>query len=82
MPDELNVEVAEALEAGAIEEVDEAQTRWRGPIEIAEAILLAIVAVATAWSGYQAARWDGRQAELNGRASTIRIEADEATTLG
>ena len=82
MPEELNVEVAEALEAGAIEEVDEAQTRWRGPVEISEAILLAIVAVATAWSGYQAARWDGRQAELYGHASTVRIEADEATTLG
>ena len=51
-------------------------------VEIIEAILLAAVAIATAWSGYQAARWDGRQAELYGHASTIRIQADEATTLG
>jgi hypothetical protein len=35
-------------------------------IEILEAILLAVVAVATAWSGYQTARWDGRQAHLYG----------------
>jgi len=82
MPEELNAEVAEVLEVGTLEEIDGARTRWREPVEIAEAVLLAIVAVATAWSGYQAARWDGRQAELYGHASTIRIEADEATTLG
>jgi hypothetical protein len=29
-------------------------------IEIGEAFLLAIVAVATAWSGYQTGKWDGR----------------------
>jgi len=46
------------------------------------ALLLAIVAVATAWSCYQAARWDGRQAELYGEASTIRIDADQQLTLG
>jgi predicted dehydrogenase len=51
-------------------------------VEILEALLLAIVAVATAWSGYQAARWDGRQAELYGEASTIRIDTDQQLTLG
>jgi hypothetical protein len=45
-----------------------------------EALLLAVVAVATAWSGYQAAKWDGRQAELYGEASTIRIDADQQLT--
>jgi hypothetical protein len=38
-------------------------------IEILEAILLAIVAVATAWSGYETGRWDGRQAHLYGLSS-------------
>jgi hypothetical protein len=33
-------------------------------------------------SGYQAARWDGRQALLYGRSSTIRIQADVKLTLG
>jgi hypothetical protein len=28
-------------------------------LEVFEAIVLALVAVTTAWSGYQAARWDG-----------------------
>jgi hypothetical protein len=51
-------------------------------VEIVEAIVLAVVAVATAWGGYQAARWDGRQAELYGESSTILVEADQALTLG
>jgi hypothetical protein len=45
-------------------------------LEIAEAIVLAVVAVATAWSGYQAALWTGGQAELYGLASRYRIQAD------
>jgi hypothetical protein len=57
--------------------------RWQDDvIEVVEAVLLALVVVATAWSGYQAAKWDGRQTQLYGRASTIRIQADELTTLG
>jgi hypothetical protein len=83
MTDELNAEVAGALtEGAAVESLDGGPEPWRERVEIVEAILLAIVAVATAWSGYQAARWDGRQAELYGMASTTRIRADEATTIG
>jgi len=49
-------------------------------IEIAEALVLAIVAVATAWSGYQAARWTGYQVERYGEASRLRVEAEGAAT--
>lgn len=49
-------------------------------IEIAEALILAIVAVATAWSGYQAARWTGYQAERYGEANRLRVEAEGAET--
>jgi len=49
-------------------------------VEIAEALVLAIVAVATAWSGYQAARWTGYQAERYGVASRLRVEAQGAET--
>jgi len=49
-------------------------------VEIAEALVLAIVAVATAWSGYQAARWTGFQAERYGEASRLRVEAEGAQT--
>ena len=51
-------------------------------IEILEAILLAIVAVATAWSGYQTARWDSRQAFLYGNSSKQRFLADQRATRG
>src|SRR5258708_461792 len=51
-------------------------------LEIFEAIVLAVVSVTTAWSGYQAARWDGRQNFLYGRATRLRIEAQGAATLG
>jgi hypothetical protein len=44
--------------------------------------VLAVVAIATAWSGYEAARWDGRQAELYGEDAAIRIRADQLLTLG
>lgn len=49
-------------------------------LEIAEALVLAIVAVATAWSGYQAARWTGYQAERYGVANRLRIEAAASET--
>ena len=51
-------------------------------VEILEAIVLAVVAVATAWSGYQAAKWDGRQAHLYGLSSRYRFEGSEASTRG
>jgi hypothetical protein len=49
-------------------------------IEILEAIILALVAVATAWSGYQAAQWDGYQAELYAEANILDIEAASLIT--
>jgi hypothetical protein len=49
-------------------------------IEILEAVLLAIVAVATAWSGYQTARWDGRQAHLYAVSSKDRALSTKAAT--
>lgn len=45
-------------------------------VEIAEALVLAIVAMATAWSGYQAALWTGHQAERYGEASKLRVQAE------
>jgi hypothetical protein len=80
MSEDLNREIAESMvspEGGR-----PTKTGWEQTVEIIEAFLLAIVAVATAWSGYQAARWDGRQAELYGESSTMRNEADQALTLG
>ena len=47
-------------------------------LEIVEALVLAIVAIATAWSGYQAALWTGHQSELYGQASKLRVQAEGA----
>jgi hypothetical protein len=44
-------------------------------LEIVEAIVLALVAVTTAWSGYQAALWNGRQDELYEQSTKLRVEA-------
>jgi hypothetical protein len=44
-------------------------------LEIAEAMLLAVVAITTAWSGYQSALWAGHQSELYGQASKLRVQA-------
>jgi hypothetical protein len=82
MPEDLNAEIAETLAVEDGRARAAAKTRADAAGEIVEAFLLAVVAIATAWGGYQAARWDGRQAELYGRSSTIRNEADQALTLG
>lgn len=49
-------------------------------LEIVEAVVLAVVAIATAWSGYQAALWTGHQSELYGQASKLRVQAEGAAT--
>src|SRR5438552_15831674 len=50
-------------------------------IEIIEAVILALVAVATAWSGYQAAKWAGNRAEQYAEASRLRVTAECLATL-
>jgi hypothetical protein len=82
MPDDLNAEIAVGLTETGEERDGPSRRRRDVIIETLEALLLAVVAVATAWSGYQAARWDGRQAELYGEDSAIRIRADQLLTLG
>lgn len=71
-----NIEVAHHLSAHKAS--SHSAEHWL--LETLEAIVLAIIAISTAWSGYQAALWTGRQAELYGLASRFRIEAESATT--
>ena len=47
-------------------------------IELAVTIILVLAAVATSWSGYQAARWHGEQAAGTNRTGAIRFEAARA----
>jgi hypothetical protein len=51
-------------------------------LEFTEATVLAIVAIATAWGGYQAALWSGHQSELYGQASKLRVEAGSEQDQG
>src|ERR1700716_2245122 len=57
---------------------DDRHERW---IEIVEAVVLAAVAVATAWSSYQAAKWDARSAEHYNLASRTSVASQGKTTL-
>jgi hypothetical protein len=59
---------------------DTSQSRWE-VIEIIEALILALVAVATAWSGYQAAEWAGRRAQDYSKADRLRVTAEGLATL-
>ena len=49
-------------------------------LESVEAVVLAIIAILTAWSGYQAALWNGHQAELYSIAGKLRVQSEGATT--
>jgi hypothetical protein len=55
--------------------------RKRDWVEVGATILLALAAVATAWSSYQATRWNGEQAKTSGRVNKTRIEAARASDL-
>jgi hypothetical protein len=71
-----NIELANLL----TERKESSQTFGHAILEIAEALVLAVVAIATAWSGYQAALWTGHQSELYGQASKLRVQAEGAAT--
>jgi hypothetical protein len=60
--------------------VDQAAHR-RDWVEVGATILLALAAVATAWSSYQATRWNGEQAKTSSRVNKTRIEAARASDL-
>jgi hypothetical protein len=49
--------------------------------EIVSTTLLALAAVAIAWSGYQSTRWNGEQAKAASQTNLIRIEAARAQGL-
>jgi len=52
--------------------------RWFTVITV---IMLSIVAVATAWSGYQAVRWGGLQSTKYAQASALRVVSTRDSTL-
>jgi hypothetical protein len=57
------------------------QQRYSRWFEVVTAIMLGVVAIATAWSGYQAARWSGQQAAHYARANALHVESIRNSTL-
>jgi hypothetical protein len=79
MPEGANVEIAHSLAEGQHAAARPHQG-WHRALEIIEVFVLAVVAVATAWSGFQAAKWDGEQAFHYGESTRIRFQADALST--
>ena len=50
-------------------------------VEIVATVLLAFAAVATAWSSYQATRWNGENTKASGQVNVLRIDAARAQGL-
>lgn len=57
------------------------RTRTEERLDLVATLLLAVATVATAWSGYQASRWNGEQAKASGRTNGTRILAARAQGL-
>lgn len=53
-------------------------TRWDRVMTMIEAVLLAVVAVLAAWSGFAAAKWDTQSSLDPAKASAARTEANRA----
>ncbi|MGA9306899.1 MAG: hypothetical protein WBW31_15955 [Candidatus Sulfotelmatobacter sp.] len=70
---ETSVEVAHHLGHGGAH--DQPHSRLHSVLEVVEAIVLALVAITTAWSGYQAALWDGHQSLLYEQSTKLRVQS-------
>ena len=77
-----NIEIVEHLNEHQHSRAAAHSSRGQEVIEIIEAIVLALVAVTTAWSGYQAARWEDRRTELYGESLKLRSKAGTLASLG
>jgi hypothetical protein len=58
-------------------EADDRRTRR---LELLATVLLAVAAVATAWSTYQSQRWRGEQASDSTKATAAHVESAQAST--
>lgn len=81
MAEGANVEIAHHLTEHGHGREHGSSHRTHRALEVIEVILLAVVAVTTAWSGFQAAKWDGEQTRLYGDATSARFDAEELDSL-
>ena len=54
--------------------------RWEPIAEVIATVVLAFATLATAWSGYQSARWGGEQSTSYSQAGALRTESTRAST--
>jgi hypothetical protein len=62
----------------AVAPVERPRSDW---IEVVATVLLSLAALATAWSSYQATRWNGEQVKAASRANASRTEAARDAAL-
>ena len=75
-PQEVGKEIAEHAKHGGDQKAAERRDRL---LSITEAVLLSIVALLAAWSGYAAAKWSTESRVGLAKASAARTEANRAT---
>src|SRR5260370_24730956 len=71
-----NIEVAHKLHEHGLHHVHPTSRRDRW-VEILEAVVLAIVAVLTAWGGYQASRWEALSSKEYALATRTSVRAQK-----
>lgn len=71
---------AEAPERTSFIDLPSRWDRYEPLAEIIATVLLAVATLATAWSGYQSARWGGVQASNTSQAIALRTESTRAST--
>jgi hypothetical protein len=69
------------VRAAAVSGSRQARSTADRRIDTIAAILLAVAAVATAWSSYQASRWTGEQAKAFSAANAARVESTRSSAL-
>jgi hypothetical protein len=67
-------------QAGPFIDLPSRWDRWEPLAEIIATVVLAMATLATAWSGYQSARWGGEQSTKYSQAGALRTESTRAST--
>ena len=65
---------------GTVDDETEPPDARERRFEVVATVLLAVSALATAWSGYQASLWDGIQSSDYSQASALRVESGQKLT--
>ncbi len=80
-PGEVGKEISEHHRRHRLEHTEEEESRGRW-IAVLEAVILSLVAVLAAYSGFAAAKWGTASSVSLAKASALRVKADQASTEG